>query len=403
MNRQPFIMCRFGTSASDRSLTLSEANCYGAKSMSRQSRKYFLFLIAVLALVYFFYKFRHSITLEGFHWRVVASSLLNARWELLLLSIAGVYACYAIRAVRWMHFCRTLGPTRFSNVYSGTLMGFACVFLLGRAGEPIRPVIIARKDSLSIPGMFGIYFLERIFDIGSAVVLAGYALVRFKEVNVAEAGDIHLLEVARSAGVLLLVGLIAVILFLIYFRYHGAGWLARRLRKPRWHTGWRTKVAVLLEGFSQGLQAIRTWEDLGILIFYTVIHWLLVALVYLWVSHAFGGQLAELNFSGAVLVLAFTLIGSAAQLPGVGGGAQLASFLVFNLIFGIEKEPAATAAVVLWLVTFAAGSLVGLPLLFREGWTMGELKRLAKSEEHAEEAALLATAEHPQKPGENSQ
>jgi glycosyltransferase 2 family protein len=369
--------------------------------MSRHSRRYFLLLFAVLALGYFFYKFRHSITLEGFHWRMVGSSLLDARWELLLLSIAGVYACYALRALRWMQFCRTLGPTRFRNVYSGTLMGFACVFLLGRAGEPIRPVIIARKDSLSVPGMFGVYFLERIFDIASAVVLAGYALLKFKEVDVAEAGHIHLMALARSAGVLLLGGLILVIIFLIYFRYHGAGWLARRLKEPRWHAGWRAKVAVLLEGFSEGLQAIRTWGDLGILIFYTVIHWLLVALVYLWVSHAFGGKLAEVDFSGAVLVLAFTLIGSAAQLPGVGGGAQLATFLVFTLVFGVEKEPAATAAVVLWLVTFAAGSLVGLPLLFREGWTMGELKRIAKSEEKAEEASLLATAEHRQERGEN--
>lgn len=370
--------------------------------MSRQSRKYLLLLVAVLGLVYFFYKFRHSITLEGFHWRMVASSLLEARWELLLLSIAGVYACYAIRALRWMHFCRTLGPTRFSHVYSGTLMGFACMFLLGRAGEPIRPVMIAKKDSLSIPGMFGVYFLERIFDVGSAVVLAGYALVRFKQVDVAEAGHIHLLEVAQSAGVLMLSGLILVVIFLIYFRYHGAGWLAKRLKEPRWHAGWRLKVAALLEGFSQGLQAIRTWGDLGILVFYTVIHWMLVALIYLWVSHAFGGQLAQLNFSGAVLVLAFTLVGSAAQLPGGVGGAQVATFLVFTWIFGIEIEPAATAAVVLWLVTFAAVCLVGLPLLLREGWTMGELKRLARSEEHAEEAALLATAEHPQAPGENS-
>lgn len=402
MDSPSFLWRRFRKASRFRFLTLSEACCYGANSMSRQSRKYLLVLIALLALGYFFYKFRHSITLEGFHWKIVASSLLDARWELLLLSIAGVYACYALRALRWVHFCRTLGPTRFSHVYAGTLMGFTCVFLLGRAGEPIRPVIIARKDSLSIPGMFGVFFLERIFDIGSAVVLTGYALLRFKEVDVAEAGHIHLLEVARSAGVLLLAGLIVVILFLIYFRYHGAGWLAERLKQPRWHGGWRAKVAALLEGFSEGLQAIRTWGDLGILIFYTVIHWLLVALVYLWVCHAFGGPLAEFNFSGAVLVLAFTLIGSAAQLPGVGGGAQLATFLVFTLLFGVEKEAAATAAVVLWLVTFAAVCIVGLPLLFREGWTMGELKRVAKSQEQAEKAALLAAAEQAKEPGENS-
>lgn len=387
--------------SAERSLTLSESCCYGANPMPRLSRKHFLLLIALMALGYFFYKFRGAITLEGFHWGIVASSLLQARWELLLLSVVGVYACYALRALRWMHFCRAL-PTRFSHVYAGTLMGFTCVFLLGRAGEPIRPVIIARKDSLSIPGMFGVFFLERIFDIGSAVILTGYALLRFKEVDVVEPGQVHLLDLARSAGMLLLIGLIVVILFLTYFRYYGAAWLAKKLKEERWHSGWREKLAALLEGFSEGLQAIRTWSDLGIVIFYTAVHWLLVALVYLWISHSFGGELASLNFSGAVLILAFTLIGSAAQLPGVGGGAQLASFLVLTLIFGVEKEPAATAAVVLWLVTFAAVCLGGLPLLFREGWTMGDLKRMAKSEEQAEEAALLASAEQSKQSGENS-
>jgi hypothetical protein len=86
-------------------------------------------------------------------------------------------------------------------------------------------------------------------------------------------------------------------------------------------------------------------------------------------------------------------VGSAVQLPGVGGGAQLATFLVLTLIFGVEKEPAATMAIVVWLVGFASCSLVGLPLLFREGWSMGELRRMAQAEERAGEAVLLAEAE----------
>ena len=377
------------------SLTPLEAGWYRAKSMLRNSRKYFLLLLAVLAIAFFIYKFRNSITLEGFHWSMVAESLREARVSLLLLSVLAIYACFALRALRWMRFCRALGKTHFWNVYSATLMGFTCTFLLGRAGEPVRPVLIAKKDSVSIPCMFGVYVLERVFDMAATAVLAALALVFFQQHGVAGEHEASMMAAARSAGALLLAVLVGVIGFLIYFRYHGAGWLAGKLQNSTWRTGWREKIVVLLEGFSEGLQGIRTWGDLGALVAYSAVHWFLVALVYLWVAHAFGGKLAEIDLAGAALLLAFTLVGSAVQLPGVGGGAQLATFLVFTLIFGIEKEPAAAAAIILWLVTFASCCLVGLPLLLREGWTMGELKRLAAEGEAVGEAGLLADAEHP--------
>ena len=223
--------------------------------------------------------------------------------------------------------------------------------------------------------------------------LAVLALLSFERRGIAGAGNDLLLRVARSAGALLLAGLIGAIVFLIYFRYHGAGWLAERLKHPKWRKGWREKIAVLLEGFSDGLRGVRTWSDLGVLAGYTALHWLLVAFVYFWVAHAFGGELAGMSLAGASLVLAFTLVGSAVQLPGIGGGSQLATFLVLTLIFGVEKEPAAIAAIVLWLITFAGCCLAGVPLLFREGWSMGELRRMARTEAQAEQAVLLAEAE----------
>ena len=81
------------------SLTPSEAGWYRAKSMLRNSRRYFLLLLAVLAIGFFFYKFRNSITLEGFHWSLVAESLREARISLLLLSMATIFACFALRAL----------------------------------------------------------------------------------------------------------------------------------------------------------------------------------------------------------------------------------------------------------------------------------------------------------------
>src|SRR5258708_34199891 len=85
----------------------------------------------------------------------------------------------------------------------------------------------------------------------------------------------------------------------------------------------------------------------------------------------------------AMLVMAFTLMGSVVQLPAVSGGSQLASTLVYTKVFGVETEAATAAPIVLWLITFAAGSLAGLPLPILEGFLLGKFRWVA---EHVEEA-----------------
>ena len=93
-------------------LTLLKPCCYGSNRMLRKSRRYLLLLLAVLAVGYFLYRFRDSITLQGFRWGMVVASIREARIWLLVFSLAAIYVCYALRALRWMRFCRWLGPTR---------------------------------------------------------------------------------------------------------------------------------------------------------------------------------------------------------------------------------------------------------------------------------------------------
>ncbi len=353
-------------------------------------RKLLILAVLLVVLGLLVYRFRGVIHLEGFSWDRLGQTLRQARGSLLLLSVAAIFAGYAIRSLRWMRFSRYLGQPNFGHVYSSTLMGFTAIFLLGRAGEPIRPLLIARKDRLPVASMFGIYFLERVFDTGSTAVLTGIGLLTLPRLafNPESQGDFFM--AARSAGLALLVFLLGAAAFLVYFRLHGAGALKQWLSSWRAGSGWKRRLGNMFAGFSDGLQAIRTWPDLLAAIAYSGAHWVLIALLYLWVPHSFGGRLAQIDFSGALVVLGFTLAGSAFQLPGVGGGSQVASFLALTIIFGVEQEPAAAASIVLWLVTFAASSLAGVPLLIREGWSMGELRRLARAEAAAEAAGAHA-------------
>jgi len=348
--------------------------------MQSRSRKILLALLALLVLGFVIYRSSGMIHLADFSGAKLLHAVREANPYLLVLSLLAIYACYAIRSLRWQVFQRNLGPSRFWPIYSMNLAGFSAIFLLGRAGEPIRPLLLARKEKLPVADMFGIYALERLFDAASTAVIAAVGLLLFE--SHAHAGETasKLETAARTTGTLLFAGVIGAIVFLVYLRLHGTALLERNLQGWIAAAGWRAKVASILLGFARGVQTIRTWSDLAFATIYSAAHWFLVLLVYLWVSHAFGGSLSFITLGDAMLVMAFTLVGSAVQLPGVGGGSQVASFLAYTAVFGVEKEPAAAVSIVMWLITFAACSLVGAPLLFHEGLSLGQLKNLAEHE-----------------------
>jgi uncharacterized protein (TIRG00374 family) len=358
--------------------------------MQTRSRKLLVVLIVLLVLGYAIYRSSGMMHLGDFSGTKLWVAIRNADPLLVILSLVAIYGCYALRALRWKVFQRNLGPSRFAPIYTMTLAGFAAVFLLGRAGEPVRPILLARKEKLPIADLFGIYALERLFDLASAAVVAAIGLLLFQ--SRAHAGDTagKLETAARTTGSLLFAGVVAATIFLVYLRLHGSALLERRLQGWSTARGWRGKVAAIVLGFARGVQAIQSWSDLALSVFYSAVHWFLVLMVYVWILRAFGGKLATLNLGDAMLVMAFTLVGSAVQVPGVGGGSQAGSIVALTAIFGVEMESALAVAIVLWLITFAAVSLAGVPLLIHEGLSLGKLKELA---EHEKEAAIEGAAQ----------
>src|SRR5450759_4290734 len=172
--------------------------------MRGRLRRILIALLILAGVVALAYQSRHKIHLADFTWRKFIHSVGQANIWLLLLSLIGIYGCYAIRAVRWQRFCKYLGPTSFVNTFAGTLMGFAAIFVLGRAGEPVRPLLLARKERLPVASMFGIFFLERFCDFAAAATLTCLALLVFPN-RLSDAGaDMNWVEGARRGGWILL-------------------------------------------------------------------------------------------------------------------------------------------------------------------------------------------------------
>jgi uncharacterized protein (TIRG00374 family) len=362
--------------------------------MRANYRKLLIGLVIIAVLGAFAYHSRHKIHLADFTWKKFMHSVSLANIPLLLLAVVAIYGCYAIRALRWQRFSRYIGACSFWDTYSATLMGFASIFLFARVGEPVRPLLLAQKSHTPVSGMFGIWVLERAFDFAAALMLFSISLLIFPRGLFDAGASGEWVDKARTGGWLLVALLATLTGSLIYFRLHGAVKLHERLEGWRASRGWRKAVAGVIGGFSEGLQAIRTVSDLLMAIFYTAAHWGLVVLIYMMVIRAFGDAFPfSMNYPGAMLLLAVTLVGSTLQLPGVGGGAQFASIIALTTIFGVDQEPATAAAIALWIITFCSCILLGIPLLIHQGFSVGKLWQLARAEAKAEDVGTHVPAQ----------
>src|ERR1700730_12890260 len=157
--------------------------------MRSASSKLLLVVLALAVLVFMIYRSSGIINLADFSGARLWLVARNANPYYLVLSFVGIYACYALRAMRWQVLQSNLGRASFWAIYKLTLAGFSAIFLLGRAGEPIRPLLLARKEKLPVADMFGVYVLERLFDTASTAVIPGLGLTLFQARTQQSAGQ----------------------------------------------------------------------------------------------------------------------------------------------------------------------------------------------------------------------
>ncbi|HSB76391.1 MAG TPA: lysylphosphatidylglycerol synthase transmembrane domain-containing protein [Terriglobales bacterium] len=95
-------------------------------------------------------------------------------------------------------------------------------------------------------------------------------------------------------------------------------------------------------------------------------------------------HLSNMDVAHVLLLMGFSMIGSVAQLPAVGGGSQLAVISALQIIYGIPPEAAVSCGILLWLVTFMAVIPVGLFFAHRGHLSLRQLAGESHKEEERE-------------------
>jgi glycosyltransferase 2 family protein len=293
------------------------------------SRKSLFFLCLAVVAVILAYKFMDW----SFDWSLFASSLWNVQPFWLGASIVATLLTYVARAFRWQVLLHPLKPVRMGPLISTNVLGFSAIYLLGRAGELVRPLWLTRQEQIPLTASLATIVVERVLDTLMIIALFGWALLVVQVPSTAE----HTVGFMKHGAWVMVAGSVGAMAFLFFFRSN----IERIVRFVP-----IAKVASLLRHFSDGLSFLDKTRSFGLAIIHSVSVWIVIVL-------QFWFMLLGMNFhfsvSGATLVMVGAAIASIVQIPGIGGGFQFGYAFCMTTFFAVPPEQAAATSLIAWV------------------------------------------------------
>ena len=322
-------------------------------------------LLAVLLLYFFF---------RGVDLDAIGRAFRSADPTELVAVAAITVVTYAARAWRWGDLLAPLARVPFGRLFSATLVGFMTGLVIPRAGEVVRPYLVARRHALSISAAFASIIVERLVDLITVLGLFSLYLYVLPAPKAQVQGG--LMTELKRAGLLAAAGALGVLAVLLVFHGQADRALAfmdrvlvrlpERLAAP---------IGEGLRAFSAGLAVLQApWPHLLKIAGQSLFTWLSIALGITVTNHAFG---IHLPFHASFLMLGFLTVGVAVPTPGMVGGFHVAYQLALTQAYGVDKGTAAAAGIACHALTNLPVLMLGLFFLTREGLTLGKVAEMA--------------------------
>lgn len=320
-----------------------------------------------------------------FDWAGLLRSLRSADWRLVAAAVALIWFQNLLRAARWSIFLQPayqqtgLRPTPWYRLIGSQFIGFTGLALFGRVGELIRPLLVSRRTGLSFSSQVAVVAVERVFDLGALAFIFSLNLLLSPGLQ-----SLPYHGLFHKVGYVIAALTVFLTVFVAGVRLAGtavANLMARLagLVSPKLAVSVRDKILA----FRDGLNVLRGPADLAGAIVLSLLLWINVSLCYLAVVKAFPAPVSQLTVPDTIILMGFSVVGSLVQLPGVGGGAQVATISALTALFSLPSDLAVSAGIMLWLVVTMAVIPAGLVYARVEGIS---LRQAARRTEAAAEA-----------------
>jgi glycosyltransferase 2 family protein len=303
---------------------------------------------------------------------LVWKSVTAARKDFLVLALAMVALGFVIRAERWKYLLEPIGHARFRTVLRTTVIGFgASAVLPARAGEVIRPYLLARTEGLSATAAFATIIVERVLDLVAVLSLLAAFLIVFDPGL--EARDSAVFSAIRYGGFVMApvaIGAMFVMFFMAGHPDRLHAWLLKA--EAVLPAKAAAMIARLAKTFAEGFGVVRRPGRLIASVAWSIVLWISIAAGIWAVSVAFG---VAMPFTGAWLMLAPLVVGVAVPTPGGVGGFHEAYRIGATAFFGADNNTAVGAAIVLHAISMLPVALVALLFIVQDGLKIGGIAR----------------------------
>jgi len=336
-----------------------------------------LLALALLALVF-----------RGVDWQALGRALRTADSLFLAGVVLAALITYLLRAWRWGYLLAPMARVPLRDLFSATCVGFMTGLAVPRAGEIVRPYLIARRHPVSTSAGFATIVLERLFDLLTVLLLFAFYLF-FLPVPAAQTQG-PLMSVVKAGGAI--TGAVALVVLVLLVTFHARAEQAMAVceRILRVFPGWlATPAAGILRAFGGGLAVLKApLPHLVAIVAQSFLVWLSIAFS-IWICiRAFG---VELPFHAAFLMIAFLTVGVAIPTPGMVGGFHAFFLVALADVFGASREVAVAAALACHALTNLPVLVLGLVFLGREGLSLGRVAEMTETHDAGGEPAPEAS------------
>jgi uncharacterized protein (TIRG00374 family) len=338
-------------------------------------RKYVKFILLFLFAIFLLWLFGRNLD-----WAEVGASVREANAVYLAAAVLIICVGYLLRAIRWSVLLQPITKSTIRDLFATTTVGFAAIFLIGRAGEIVRPMWLPMRDHRVRPSAAVVTIaVERVFDLASLIAFFSVSLIWF---NAPAGRESEFAYIKLVGNVMLACCLAGIVALVIYQRTSPKiiAWFTR-ITDGRWIPGRLRYIFLsLLRQLAKSLEILKDWREIFWASFWTIGLWLAIAIPTWLVLLAFGLQL---KFVDSIFVMGVASMGSLVPTPGGAAGAFHAATAGALILLGVDREQAAAVSIVMHLVYFAPAIVFGL-YYFLHGDISIERFRSLMSSENAE-------------------
>lgn len=292
----------------------------------------------------------------------------GANYWWLIPSVAVYFVGVWARTWRWDYMLRPLKPIPVGRLFPVVVIGYMGNNVYPfRAGELLRAYVLRRREGVPISASMATVVVERVFD-GLVMLLFVFVALPFAPIPSETLRNTVILASLAFMG--------AMIVFFIMAAYPQraqrlAGWFSQRLLPARV----RQPFLGFTLRFLSGLDSLRSFRNVLMIFFTSVIIWLLETVKYWFVMHAF-----PFEVSFFALMLMNGVVNLATTLPSAPGyiGTFDAPGIATLVLYGVNENVAGAYTLILHAALWLPITLLGAVYMIREGLSWADFRRAAQ-------------------------